>query len=130
MTSYGLDTPYMTNVPPRLDNDGTILSDVELIRERWVRWFETLLKAKSPRLNANIAKDLDQRPQNMPRGLQPMMQELADDIHSLTNGKKALGPDGVSVELFKIALNGDPTLRRRLPRIAICIGGGGEVPQH
>ena len=33
------------------------------------------------------------------------MQELTDAIRSLANGKD-LGPDGVSVELFKIALNG------------------------
>ena len=111
----------MTNVPPRLDYDGILLSDVELIRKRWVRWSETLLKAKSPRLNTNIAKGFDHRPVNMPVGLQPMMQVLTDDIHSLTNGKKALAPDGVSVELFKNALNGDPTLRRRLPGIVICI---------
>ena len=46
------------------------------------------------------------------------MQDLTDAIHSLANGK-AVGPDGVSVELFKITLiNSDPTLR------------GGEVPQQ
>ena len=36
------------------------------------------------------------------------MQELTDAIRSLANGK-AVGPDGVSVDLFKITLNGDPT---------------------
>ena len=33
------------------------------------------------------------------------MQELTDAIHSLVNGK-AVEPDGVSVELFKITLYG------------------------
>ena len=33
-----------------------LLRDVELIRERWVRWFHILLNAKSPRLDPNIAE--------------------------------------------------------------------------
>ena len=32
------------------DENGVLLRDVELIRERWVRWFHALLNAKSPRL--------------------------------------------------------------------------------
>ena len=59
------------------------------------------------------------------------MQDLRDAIRSLANGTD-VGPDGVSVELFKITLNGDPALRRRLLDIVVCIwtGGGGEVPQQ
>ena len=57
------------------------------------------------------------------------MQELTDAIRSLSNGK-AVGPDGVSVELFKINLNGDPALRRRLLDIVFRIWRGGEVPQQ
>ena len=58
-----------------------------------------------------------------------MMQELTGAIRSLANGK-AVGPDGVSVELFKITLNGDPALCRRLLDIVICIWRGGEVPHQ
>ena len=43
------------------DENGVLLRDVELIRERWVRWFHTLLNAMSPRLDPNIAEGLDQR---------------------------------------------------------------------
>ena len=57
------------------------------------------------------------------------MQELTDAIRSLANGK-AVGPDGVSVELFKITLNGDPALRQRLLDIVVRIWRGGEVPQQ
>ena len=60
----------------------------------------------------------------MPLGVQPTMQELTDTIRSLANGK-AVGPNGVSVELFKITLNGDPALRRRLLDVVIRIWGGG-----
>ena len=111
------------------DEKGGLLRDVELIRERWVRWFHTLFDGKSPRLDPNIAEGLVQWPDNMPLGVQPTVQELTDAIRSLANGK-AIGPDGVSVEPFKITLNGDPALRRRLLDIVVRIWRGGEVPQQ
>ena len=111
------------------DKNGVLLRNVELIRERWVRWFHTLLNAKPPRFDPNITEGLDQWPENMSLGDEPTMQELTDAIRSLVNGK-AVGPDGVSVELFKITLNGDPALRRRLLDIVIRIWTGGEVPQQ
>ena len=110
------------------DENGVLLRDVELIRERWVRWFHTLLNAKPTRLDPTIAEGLDQWPENMPLEVQPTMQELTDAIRSLANGK-AVGPDEVSVELFKITLNGDPALRRRLLDIVVRIWRRGEVPQ-
>ena len=111
------------------DEKCILLKDVELIRERWVRWFHTLLNAKSPRLDPNIVEGLDQWPENMPLGVQPTMQELTGAIRSLANGK-AVGPDGVSVKLFKITLNGDPALRRRLLDIVVRIWRRGEMPQQ
>ena len=110
------------------DKNGVLPRDVELIRERWVRWFHTLLNAKSPRIDPNITEGLHQWPENMLLGVQPTMQELTDAIHSLVNGK-TVGSDVVSVELFKITLNGDPALRRRLLDIVVHIWRGGEVPQ-
>ena len=106
--------------------DGILLRDVELIHERWVRWFHTLLNSKSPKLDPNIAEGVRQWPENMPLGVQPTMQELTDVILSSAN-ENTVRPDEVSVELFKIPLNGDPALRRRLVNIVVCIwrGGGG-----
>ena len=57
------------------------------------------------------------------------MQELTDAIRSLANGK-VVGPDGVPAELFKIALNGDPALRRRLLDIVVGIWRRADVPQQ
>ena len=108
--------------------NGVLLRDVELVRERWVRWFYTLLNAKSPRFDQNIAEGLDQWPENMPLGVQPTIQELTVAIHLLANGK-AVGANGVSVELLKITLNGDPALRRKLLDIVVRIWRGGMVPQ-
>ena len=111
------------------DENGVLLRDVELIRERWVRWFHSLLNAKSSRLDPNIAEDLDQWPENVQLGVHATMQKLTDAIRSLANGK-AVEPDGVSVELFKITLNGNPALRRRLLDIVIRFWSRGEVPQQ
>ena len=71
-------------------------------------------------LEPNIAEGLDQWSERMPPGVQPTIRELTDAIRSLAN-EKAVGPDGVSVELFKITLNGSPALRRRLLDIVVCI---------
>ena len=111
------------------DEDGVLLRDVGFIHERWVRWFHTLFNAKPPTLNPNIAEGHDQWTENIPLGVQPTMQELTGAIPSLFNGK-AVGPDVVFVELFKITLSGDPALRRRLLDIVVCIWRGGEVPQQ
>ena len=58
------------------------------------------------------------------------MQELTGTIRSLANGKKANGLGRASVERFKITLNVDPALRRRLLNIVVFIWRGGEVPQQ
>ena len=55
------------------------------------------------------------------------MQELTDAVRSLANGD-TVGPDGVSVELFKITLTGDPALRPKLFDIVVCIWRDEEVP--
>ena len=96
---------------------------------RWVRWFHTLLNAKSTRLAPNIAEGLHQWSENMTLRVQPTMQELTSAIGSLANGK-TVGRNGVSVKSFKITLNGDPAPRRRLLDIVVCIWREGGVPQQ
>ena len=56
-----------------IDEDGVLLKDVELIRERWVREFHTFLNAKAPNLDPKIDEGLEQWPYNMPLGVQPTM---------------------------------------------------------
>ena len=102
------------------DENSVLLRDVELIRERWFRWFHTLLNAKSSRIDPNIVEGLHQWPENMLLGVQPTMQELTDATRSFAN-EKSVGPDGVSVELFKIILNSDPALREDCSISSFCI---------
>ena len=78
-------------------------------------------------LDPNIAEVLYQWLENMPLGVQPTMQELTDTIRCLANGK-TVGPDRVSIELFKTILHGDPAQRRRLLDIVVRIWRGSEVP--
>ena len=66
---------------------------------------------------------------NIPQGVQPTTRELTDVIRSVANGK-AVEPDGVFVELFKITPNGDRALRRRLLDIVVRIWRRGEVLQQ
>ena len=62
------------------DGDILLLRDVQLIRERWIRWFHALLNAKLTRLGTNIVEGLDQWPENIPLRVQPTMQELIGAI--------------------------------------------------
>lgn len=54
-----------------------------------------------------------------------MMQKLIDNICSLANGK-AVGLDGISVDLFKIALNDDPPCDKDCSRSSLAFEGGGD----
>ena len=101
------------------DEDGVLLGTLNSSANDGSSGF-TLLNVKSPKLDPNIAEGLDQWPENMLLGVQPTMQELTRAIRSSANGK-AVGPDGVSVELFKITHNSDPDLRRRLLDIVVGI---------
>ena len=65
----------------------------------------------------------------MPLEVHLTMQELINVIRSLANGK-AVGPDGVSIELFNITLNGDTALRLRLLDIVVRVWRVRDVPQQ
>ena len=97
---------------------GIILKNVQLIRERWVPWFHTVLNAKSPRLDPKIAKGLHHCPENMPLGVQPTTQEPSGTTHSIAN-RTAVGSDRPSVGLLNIALNDDPALGRGMLDILV-----------
>ena len=57
------------------------------------------------------------------------MQELTDAIRSLAN-RKAVGPDGFTIELFKTTRNGGPALRRRLLDIVVRVWSGRELREQ
>ena len=95
------------------DEHGSLLRDVQVIRERWVRWFHTLLNTKSPNLDPNIAEGLGQWPENTTLGNQPTMQELTDAIRSLANGKAVESPSSCSRSPSTVIPPYDRTARHR-----------------
>ena len=110
------------------DEDGILLTDVDLIREGWLRWLHTFLNAKSPTFCPNIVEGLDRWSEKTPLVVQPTMQELSDAIRSLKNGK-AVGPDEVSVELIKITFSAIPPCDGDCS-ISSFVFEGGEMPQQ
>ena len=50
------------------DEHSSLLRDDEVICERWVRWFHTLLNTKSPKLDPNITEGPEQWPENTTLG--------------------------------------------------------------
>ena len=64
--SYGTPLLHMMDVEGKRtfnshyirDEEGRLLRDIGLIRERWVRWFHKLLNTKSPTLDPTATDEL------------------------------------------------------------------------
>ena len=105
------------------------MRDKGRIRERWVRFFHSLLNSKSDMLDADIPKRLPQHPVANALGIEPTEEEIATAMKAMTNAK-AVGPDGLPAELLKIGLQQDRTIVRELHRLTILIWRQGKVPQQ
>ena len=103
------------------DKEGTLLRDKGRIRERWVRFFRSLLNSKSDMLDADIPKRLPQHPVASALGIEPTEEEIATAMKRMANAK-AVGPDGLPAELLKLGLQQD--------RLTILIWRQGKVPQQ
>ena len=111
------------------NEEGTLLRDKGCIRERWVRFFRSLLNSKSDMLDADIPKRLPQRPVARALGIEPTEEEIATAIKAMAN-EKAVGPDGLPAELLKLGLQQDRTILRELYRLTILTWRQGKVPQQ
>ena len=80
--------------------EGRLLRDNALIRERLVRWFHKLLSTKWPTLDPSIVDELKQWPPCRPLDDVPSRYEV-EAIRALAN-RKAVGPDGLPAELLKV----------------------------
>lgn len=71
-----------------------------LIRAQWVRWFRDLLITKLSTLGLNIINDLEEwRPCGPLDGV-PWIFEVDEAARAMSN-RKAVGPDGLAIELLK-----------------------------
>ena len=111
------------------DEEGRLLRDKGRIRERWVRFFRSLLNSKSDTLDADIPKRLPQHPVASALGIEPTEEEIATAMKAMANAK-AVGPDGLPAELLKLGLQQDRTILRGLHRLTILIWRQGKVPQQ
>ena len=76
------------------DEEGRLLRDKGRIRKRWVRFFCSLLNAKSNMLDPDIPKRLSRYPVARALGIEPTEEEIAKAMEAIVN-TKAVGPDGL-----------------------------------
>ena len=105
------------------DDGGRLLRDKVRIRERWVRFIRSLLKAKSDMLDLDVPESLPQR------GMEPTEEEIATAMKAVANAK-AVGPDGLLTKLLKLELQQDRTILLELRRLTTLIRREGKVPQQ
>ena len=91
------------------DEGGRLLRDKGCIRERWVRFFRSLLNPKSDMLDPDIPKRLPQQPVVSAVGIEPTEEEIATGMKAMAN-EKTVGPDRLPVELLKPGLQQDRTI--------------------
>ena len=84
-----------------LDEKGRLLRDKGRIRERGVRFFRSLLNAKSDMLDPDIPKRLPKHSVASALGIEPTEEAIATAIKATAN-VKAVGPDALPTELQKL----------------------------
>ena len=120
------------------DEEGRLLRDKGCLRQRWVRFFRSLLNAKSM-LDPDIPNRLPQQPVTSALGIDPKEEEIATSMKTteeeiatsmktMTNAK-TVGPDGLPAELLKLGLQQSRTILLELHRLTTLIWNG-KVPQQ
>ena len=111
------------------DEGGRLLRNKGRVRERWVRFFRSLLNASFDVLDPDIPKRLSQHPMASALGIEPTGEEIATVIKAMTNAK-AVGPDGLPAELLKLGLQQHRTILLELHRLTTLISREGKVLQQ
>ena len=102
------------------NEEGRLLRDKGRIRERWVRFFRSLLNSKSGMLDPDIPKRLPQHPVASALGIEPTEEEITSAMQAMANAK-AVGPDGLPAELLKLGRQQDRTILLDLHRLTTLI---------
>ena len=109
------------------DEQGRLLRDIGHICERWVRFFHSLLNAKSDMLVSDTGKWLPQPPVASALRTESTKEELAITTNAMANSK-VVGPDGLTEELLKLELQQSKTISIELHRPTVRIWR--EVKSH
>ena len=110
------------------DEGRRLLRDKGRIRERWVRFFRSLLNSKSDMLDSDIPKRLPQQPVASALGIEPTEEEITTAMKAMVN-EKTVGPDGLPAELQKLGFQQDRTILLEFHRLTTLIWRDGKVPQ-
>ena len=94
-----------------------------------VRFFRSLLNAKSNMLDPDIPKRLPQHPVASALGIELTEEEIATVMKAMANAN-AVGPDGLPEELLKLGLQQDGIILLELHRLTTLIWREGKVPQQ
>ena len=94
-----------------------------------MRFFHSLLNAKSDTLDPDIPKRLPQHPVAIALGIEPAEAEIASAMKAMANAK-AVGSDGLPAELLKLRLQQGGTILLELHRLTNLIWRKGKVPQQ
>ena len=111
------------------DEGRRLLRDQERIRERWMRFFRSLMNSKADVLDPDIPKRLPQQPVARALGIEPTEEEIATAMEEMANAK-AVGPDGLLPELLKLGLEQDRTILLELHRLPNLIWRAGKAPKQ
>ena len=111
------------------DEERKLLREKGRIRERWVRFFRSLLNSKSDMLDTDIPKRLPQHPVASALGIELTEGEIATAMEAMANAK-AVRPDGLPAELLKLGLQQDRTILLELHRLTTLIWRQKKVPQQ
>ena len=103
------------------DEEGRLLRD-----KGSVRFFRSLLNAKSDMLDPDIPKRLSQHPIASALRIEPTEEEIATAIKAMANAK-AVGLDDLPAELMKLGLQRDRTILLELHRLTTLIWREGKV---
>ena len=102
------------------DGEGRMLRNKGHICERWMRFFRSLLNAKSGMLDPYIPKRLLQQPVASALGTKPTEEEVATAMKAMANAR-AVRTDGLPVELLKFRLKQDRIILLELHRLTPLI---------
>ena len=108
---------------------GRLLRDKGRARERWVRFFRSLLNSESDMLDPDIPKRLPQQPVTSALGIEPTEEEIATAMKAMANAK-AVEPDGLPAELLKLGLQQDRTILLEFHQLTTVIWREGKFTQR
>ena len=94
-----------------------------------MRFFRSLLNAKSDMLDPDMLIRLPQHPVASALEIEPTEEEIATEMKAMSNAK-AVGPEGLPAELLKLGLQQDRTILLELHRLTTPIWREGKVPQQ